>query len=144
MWSTGLHEISIKNNTEKQPLQARFRALFPRRNPLVSIIASLRPKIWRLRAESNRRTRLCRPLHDHSATQPLHFLLSSRLGRCSARYLFGSTTGSPFPVRHITRMEIDNQSHGQKKPRSNRGLETGAGNEIRTRDPNLGKVVLYH
>ena len=25
----------------------------------------------------------------------------------------------------------------------NRGLETGAGNEIRTRDPNLGKVVLY-
>ncbi len=33
---------------------------------------------WRLRAESNRRTRLCRPLHDHSATQPLQgaFLLS--------------------------------------------------------------------
>ena len=27
--------------------------------------------IWRLRAESNRRTRLCRPLHNHSATQPL-------------------------------------------------------------------------
>ena len=25
---------------------------------------------WRLRSESNRRTRLCRPLHDHSATQP--------------------------------------------------------------------------
>ena len=23
---------------------------------------------WRLRSESNRRTRLCRPLHDHSAT----------------------------------------------------------------------------
>ncbi len=22
--------------------------------------------------------------------------------------------------------------------------ESGAGNEIRTRDPNLGKVVLYH
>ena len=30
-----------------------------------------------------------------------------------------------------------------KKPRSIRGLKTGAGNEIRTRDPNLGKVVLY-
>ncbi|CBJ10926.1 hypothetical protein LLO_0591 [Legionella longbeachae NSW150] len=28
--------------------------------------------LWRLRPESNRRTRLCRPLHDHSATQP-HF-----------------------------------------------------------------------
>ena len=26
---------------------------------------------WRPRSESNRRTRLCRPLHDHSATWPL-------------------------------------------------------------------------
>jgi hypothetical protein len=25
---------------------------------------------WRLRSESNRRPRLCRPLHNHSATQP--------------------------------------------------------------------------
>ena len=25
---------------------------------------------WRLRSESNRRTRFCRPLHNHSATQP--------------------------------------------------------------------------
>ncbi len=25
---------------------------------------------WRLRSESNRRTRSCSPLHDHSATQP--------------------------------------------------------------------------
>jgi hypothetical protein len=25
---------------------------------------------WRLGSESNRRTRLCRPLHNHSATQP--------------------------------------------------------------------------
>jgi hypothetical protein len=25
-------------------------------------------RVWRLRSESNRRTRLCRPLHDHSAT----------------------------------------------------------------------------
>ncbi len=31
----------------------------------------LNQKKWRLRAESNRRRRLCRPLHDHSATQPL-------------------------------------------------------------------------
>lgn len=27
-------------------------------------------RIWRLGSESNRRTRLCRPLHNHSATQP--------------------------------------------------------------------------
>jgi hypothetical protein len=26
---------------------------------------------WRPRSESNRRTRLCRPLHDHSATRPV-------------------------------------------------------------------------
>ena len=26
--------------------------------------------IWRLSPESNRGTRLCRPLHNHSATQP--------------------------------------------------------------------------
>ena len=25
---------------------------------------------WRLGSELNRRTRLCRPLHNHSATQP--------------------------------------------------------------------------
>ena len=25
---------------------------------------------WRLGSESNRRKRCCRPLHDHSATQP--------------------------------------------------------------------------
>ena len=27
--------------------------------------------VWRRRSESNRRTRLCRPLHNHSATPPL-------------------------------------------------------------------------
>ena len=28
-------------------------------------------RIWRLGAESNRCARLCRPLHNHSATEPL-------------------------------------------------------------------------
>ena len=27
--------------------------------------------IWRLRSESNRRSRICNPVHNHSATQPL-------------------------------------------------------------------------
>lgn len=27
-------------------------------------------ELWRRGSESNRRTRLCRPLHDHSATPP--------------------------------------------------------------------------
>ena len=60
---------------------------------------------WRLRSESNRRTRLCRPLHDHSATQP------------------------EISTNADTPLSIDE--------------ELGAGNETRTRDPNLGKVVLY-
>jgi hypothetical protein len=61
---------------------------------------------WRLRPESNRRPRLCRPLHNHSATQPC---LIKRLKK------------SDFICRN----------------------DSGAGNETRTRDPNLGKVVLY-
>ncbi len=64
--------------------------------------------LWRLRAESNRCTRLCRPLHHHSATQP--------------------NFGVPPPK-------------GIRKEANDK--EIGAGNETRTRDPNLGKVVLY-
>lgn len=59
----------------------------------------------RLGSESNRRPRLCRPLHNHSATQPNTVLLKKLL------FL--------------------------------RASNSGAGNETRTRDPNLGKVVLY-
>ena len=33
-------------------------------------------KFWRLRSESNRRPRLCRPLHNHSATQPESYFIS--------------------------------------------------------------------
>ncbi len=32
---------------------------------------------WRLRSESNRRPRLCRPLHNHSATQPKPLSIAS-------------------------------------------------------------------
>src|SRR5690606_3098763 len=64
----------------------------------------LRSGIWRLGSESNRRTRLCRPLHNHSATQP-------------KREKQGEDESSPFA--------------------------SGAGNEARTRDLNLGKVALY-
>ena len=37
------------------------------------------PVNWRLRPESNRRTRICSPLHDHSATQPNYLILPSSL-----------------------------------------------------------------
>src|SRR3990167_8829065 len=60
---------------------------------------------WRRKSESNRRPRLCRPLHNHSAIPPFE----TKTGKAFA-----------FPV-----------------------LQTGAGNESRTRDLNLGKVALY-
>ena len=64
--------------------------------------ASSKAKRWRLEPELNRRGRLCRPLHNHSAIQPTRVLPGGIWQEGS-----------------------------------------GAGNEIRTRDPNLGKVVLY-
>ena len=65
---------------------------------------------WRRGSESNRRPRLCRPLHDHSATPP-HAL---RLKRSS----------DGLQARAVPR-------------------NSGAGDESRTRDLNLGKVTLY-
>ena len=58
--------------------------------------------------------------------------------------VFGSTPRSPIPDRYLTRLENDDQKLVAKKsPDRIEALKTGAGNEIRTRDPNLGKVVLY-
>ena len=76
---------------------------------------------WRLGPESNGRPRLCRPLHNHSATQPL--------------YLFGVTL--PTICGFTPRCK------SETPPTRGFDNEFGAGNEIRTRDPNLGKVVLY-
>ena len=73
---------------------------------------------WRRGSESNRRPRLCRPLHDHSATPP-------RVGNA-----------------HTTCMR-ERQTKGESSRKALPWL-SGAGNEARTRDPNLGKVVLYH
>ncbi len=73
---------------------------------------------WRLSPESNRGPRLCRPLHNHSATQPR-----------------GTTLKRPK----------ETESFKVKNPgiACSGFFKIGAGNEIRTRDPNLGKVVLY-
>src|SRR6267154_890684 len=64
---------------------------------------------WRRGSESNRRPRLCRPLHDHSATPP--YAENQEQGRTSK-------TGCSFE-------------------------DSGAGEESRTPDLNLGKVTLY-
>ena len=65
-------------------------------------------EIWRPGSDSNRRRRLCRPLHNPSATRPR----------------FGDK--SDFGFLRLCLFE-----------------ENGAGNEVRTRDLNLGKVALY-
>ncbi len=68
---------------------------------------------WRLGSESNRRTRLCRPLHNHSATQP---------AVCDSR-----------PQSKTPR----------SGSRACLGARSGAGNETRTRDIHVGNVTLY-
>ena len=83
--------------------------------------------IWRRNPESNRDTRICNPLHSHSAIPPcLCLVCQSRPG------------GRPFFI------QVFPPAVKTKKPcRAGFLQEIGAGNEIRTRDPNLGKVVLY-
>ncbi len=88
------------------------------------------PPVWRPRSESNRRTRICNPLHNHSATRPV------TVGKLNA---FGGACALPcaFPFRKKQNPTMGVLSKGFPL------LETGAGNETRTRDPDLGKVVLY-
>ena len=83
---------------------------------------------WRPGSESNRRTRLCRPLHDHSATRPVTAHSSARAVVRPARATRGCRTGC---------------FENAKPRRTGVSTRTGAGNETRTRDPDLGKVVLY-
>src|SRR5205814_10669714 len=71
--------------------------------------------IGRRGSESNRRTRLCRPLHDHSATPPGGIAHRKKTAR-----------------RHKLR------GRALALPR-----DSGAGKESRTPDLNLGKVALY-
>ncbi len=74
---------------------------------------------WRRGSESNRRRRLCRPLHDHSATPP-------RVGRPRCEPRPGQTKRESWLGRDRLSLR-----------------EYGAGKESRTPDLNLGKVALY-
>src|ERR1700694_5552285 len=79
-------------------------------------IGELKDNSWRRGSESNRRTRLCRPLHDHSATPPGG--IAQRDDKPARRYkLRGRASALP--------------------------RDSGAGKESRTPDLNLGKVALY-
>src|SRR6185312_10864250 len=79
---------------------------------------------WRPGSESNRRTRICSPLHDHSATWPV---TAERL----AAHAWAVPTGTAV------------RGPKQQTPAWPGSRKPGAGNETRTRDPDLGKVVLY-
>src|SRR6266545_3267463 len=75
----------------------------------------------RRESESNRRRRLCRPLHDHSAIPPRDGRPTNCAGRRNEK---SNEKGEPHFRRALPR-------------------KSGAGNESRTRDLNLGKVALY-
>jgi hypothetical protein len=47
----------------------------------INLIGHLETLSWRLSPESNRGQRLCRPLHNHSATQPLDSILPDNVAR---------------------------------------------------------------
>src|SRR5512137_2278221 len=81
--------------------------------------AAVRRRNWRLGSESNRRTRLCRPLHDHSATQPYGARASQALRQYGTGNAPAACAAGAFPSN------------------------LGAAEESRTLDLNLGKVALY-
>jgi hypothetical protein len=68
---------------------------------------------WRRDPESNRTNRICNPGHNRFAIAP----------------------SGPVPKTPL--------SNSDKKGKQSFPFEFGAGNEIRTRDLNLGKVALY-
>ncbi len=71
-------------------------------------------EVWRRVPESNRRRRICNPLHSHFANPPWH--------RQSTNELYGlNDSGKVFTFPDVF----------------------GAGKESRTLDLNLGKVALY-
>ena len=64
----GIRRHCVKSGVCSKPFsvcQGRFSSV-----PFRSCPARLNWRIWRPRAESNRCTGICSPLHDHSATRP--------------------------------------------------------------------------
>ena len=59
---------------------------------------------WRLSPESNRGARICSPLHDHSATQPVVAARRSLL--CRANEKPRVTPGLPRNLERETRLEL--------------------------------------
>jgi hypothetical protein len=80
---------------------------------------------WRRGSESNRRRRLCRPLHNHFATPPRFDRALNEKGKTESRL-------------RLTRYACQAGAKAIVFPGN-----SGAGKESRTPDLNLGKVALY-
>ena len=78
-----------------------------RKRPLRDLSAQGSAHKWRPGSESNRRTRLCRPLHDHSATWPSHSAAS--LAACGTK---NKTSACPRFREHIG-VACYGESHGR-------------------------------
>jgi hypothetical protein len=87
-------------------------------------------KNWRRGSGSNRRKRLCRPLHNHFATPPWDSIVTTKPDPCCWPVDMPNMGQKPCPAI--------------KKEAGSASLsESGAGEESRTLDLNLGKVALY-
>ena len=115
-----------------EPAQPKGRGIL---NPLCLPI-SPPGHLWRRVPESNRGTRICNPLHDHSANAPqLLNLLRDWSGKRDSNSRPQPWQGCALPTElfpHLVSFVLIIIEE-----------RFGAGNETRTRDPNLGKVVLY-
>src|SRR5262245_48933073 len=93
---------------------------------------------WRRRPDLNRGWRFCRPLPYHLATAPIR---SAWTGE-------DCTTHGSRRSAFALRATADSLRAKAGSPAVARSLATrakaGAGNGIRTRDFDLGKVALYH
>ena len=102
--------------------------------------------IWRRGSESNRRTRLCRPLHDHSATPPGSSAITIGTAQNDAAAAAAIPTQGNYQERHALFVEIhllENTANRRWCRRRCVFRNSGAGKESRTPDLNLGKVALY-
>ena len=96
--------------------------------------------VWRRGPESNRRKRLCRPLHNHFATPPRGEEFTLRFSVNPA--ILGAGEESRTLDLNLGKVALYQLSYSRIWSLSC-NLWSGAGEESRTLDLNLGKVALY-
>ncbi len=119
--------------------EERYTRCCKRRRTITSPPGSRNPNEWPLRArrQSRFQARAQAVMHSKKNPQALTCGFFNTGGRCRNR-----TGVHGFAIRCITTLPTGLKT---KAPHYYCGaiLQTGAGNETRTRDPDLGKVVLY-